>query len=79
MQELKMEESSKVSAGVFIPDVGMLLLNIAIGGVTGLLFGGPGGMIGGAIARAAAAAGGTMCVDAYEISKDQELQAKLKK
>jgi len=36
-------------------------------------------MIGGAIAGAAAAAGGTMCLDAYEISKDKQLQAQMKK
>lgn len=79
MQELKMEECAEVSGAGFIPDIGALLINIAIGAVSGLICGGPGGMIGGAILGASVAAGGTMCNDAYQISKDQQLQAQLKK
>jgi len=42
MQELKVEECVEVSVAGFTPDIGSLLINIAVGAVSGVIFGGPG-------------------------------------
>ncbi len=75
MKELNNKECNNISGGRFVPDIGTLLINVAMGVVGGIIFGataGPVGMITGAIAGGAIAAGGQMSLDAYQISKDRK-------
>jgi hypothetical protein len=73
MYKLTDEDILLVSGAKHTPDVGNIIINIAVGFFGGAIsgaIGGPAGMIAGAFGGATVAAVGTMSSDAYLMSQD---------